>query len=435
LKVNFQEVPMKLNSVVKTVFLALFVMLFAFSCGDGKVENKDDTEKPDDKNEITDDKDQGETPDDGDDNGDPLCGNGEIDPGEECDGNAEDCINLDSSYDGGIAICNDNCKWDYTYCVGGDDNSDDNGGETPDDDDDDDDIIPDCANSYEVTKGEHASYSKGCLYNMQVGSNPFDLYIPVAPKDKKMFIAIYMQGGKVAKEHYSNHSKILSSYGIIVAVPKNDKTLEGANMTENKVFNAVWDYLKAENSNQVSPLYGIVDSSKVAVMGHSNGGMAALGIIQNKCEMPTCGMFENYQSPPEVAAGILYGTNTRNPMTGSIGDVNTRNIPTMFIQGTADGMAKLEDTLKTLDKTTGTPVVLVSVEGANHYGITDANNPSGANKDNSNPTIDQGVANETIARWTAMYIKAHLSGETDAHNYVYEGAGDSADPNAEVDLY
>jgi hypothetical protein len=419
----------------------LFLFSMLLSCGEGTVKETDNDENnqetPDDSKENgNEDKDDSEEKE-------SVCGNGVVDNGEECDGGAANCVDISDQFTGGVAICNSDCKWDRSTCVKDEDSDDsddpdDNGEiENPDDDngEEEEEEDPDCQNSFEVVKGDYASYSKGCLYNMQVGSNPFDLYIPAAPKDQKMFVAIYMQGGKVAKEHYSNHSKLLSSYGIIVAIPKNDKTLEGANMTENKVFNAVWDYIKDESSKSESPLYNIVEHSKVAVMGHSNGGMAALGIIQNKCEMPTCGMFENYESPSEVAAGILYGTNTRNPMTGAIGEVNTRDIPTMFIQGTVDGMAKLEDTLKTLDKTTGTPVVLVSLEGANHYGITDTNNPDGANKDNNAPTIDQGVANETIARWTAMYIKAHLSNDSEADNYVYDGVGESEDPNVEVDLY
>lgn len=48
---------------------------------------------------------------------DNLCGNGVVDPGEECDGGFEDCADLDSSYVSGLAVCTEECKWDFSGCL------------------------------------------------------------------------------------------------------------------------------------------------------------------------------------------------------------------------------------------------------------------------------------------------------------------------------
>jgi hypothetical protein len=39
-----------------------------------------------------------------------ICGNGEIEPGELCDGNSVACTSLDSDYDSGTAYCNSTCN-------------------------------------------------------------------------------------------------------------------------------------------------------------------------------------------------------------------------------------------------------------------------------------------------------------------------------------
>lgn len=48
-----------------------------------------------------------------------LCGNGELDPGELCDGdlNPKNCIDLDPEYNGGAAMCGPDCQWDLSLCV------------------------------------------------------------------------------------------------------------------------------------------------------------------------------------------------------------------------------------------------------------------------------------------------------------------------------
>lgn len=373
----------------------------------------------------------------------PLnCGNGVTDTGEACDGDAKECAQINSAYIGGWATCKIDCSgYDVSGCTvdpdadipAGDDTVDDDGlVETDDSTSPDDDApLPACTGApYTVVKGAHALYDGGCQYAITVGSDPVDLYIPAAPENDTLYTAIFMQGAKVDKGFYSNFAKLLTSYGFVVAIPNHD-SFSGTNMTENKAFNAVWDFIKAATADNTSPLFQRTSIAKVAVMGHSNGGMAAVGIIGNTCGQPTCS--GTYQAPVELAAGILYGTNTVMPIIGTVSAFNTRNIPTIFLQGRIDSKAKYDDTIKTLDKTTGTPVVFVALDGMNHYGICDMNNPAGAAADNNAPTTDQATGIETNARWAAMFLRAHLFDDADAHTYVYDGTGDTADAIAAVE--
>jgi len=67
---------------------------------------------------------------------DPICGNGILEAGEECDGDYVSCQVIDSSFTGGSAFCNDSCTaYDTSTCAAGED---------PDDDtEDDSDTLPD----------------------------------------------------------------------------------------------------------------------------------------------------------------------------------------------------------------------------------------------------------------------------------------------------
>ncbi|HRZ78795.1 MAG TPA: hypothetical protein P5044_02200 [bacterium] len=299
----------------------------------------------------------------------------------------------------------------------------------PDVENSDDEVeIPSGTTGYEIELPEGGIYKKGFFFTADVMGDQVDFYVPLSSKDK-MSTVIYLQGAKVDKGFYSIFAKTVSSYGFVVAIP-NHSSFSGENMTENKVFTQSWEYIKAQNLKSASYLYNRIETAKVTVMGHSLGGVAALGVLQNKCEMPTC--TGSYTHPPELAAAVFYGTNTKNPYLGGIAEVNTGGIPVSFVQGSVDGKAKYEDAVGTYDKTEGTPVSIVKVLGANHYGICDFNNPIGAAEDSSLPFLDQTLGLSVIAKWSGIFLRAHIYGETEWSDYFYKGQGDSEDVNVEI---
>ncbi len=284
--------------------------------------------------------------------------------------------------------------------------------------------------SYALEPNQVGMHQEGHVYTTTICKDETDIYIPKSGDDK-LPVVILLQGAKVDKSHYSNYAKILSSYGFIVVVP-NHRSLLGKNMTDQGTFNRAWEYVRAQNFNDQSPLVGRVDLTQVAVAGHSFGGLAGLGVLQGKGQPPThLGL--SYKAPPELAAGVFYGTNTKIPVVGHFSKVDTRGIPTAFIQGSRDEKALPEDTFKQFTrKTTGGPGAMIMVEGANHYGITDSNNPAGAARDNNTPSLQQDEATETIARWTGMFLRSHLYDDIVAEDYVYHGTGSASGGNADV---
>lgn len=85
----------------------------------------------------------------------------------------------------------------------------------------------------------------------------------------------------------------------------------------------------------------------------------------------------------------------------------------------------------TYDQIQTPPKTLISILGANHYGITNTNNPSGSIPDTSIPTIAQDVSVETIARWSGLFLRASVLNDKAAFDYIYS-TGDALDTNVSV---
>jgi hypothetical protein len=73
------------------------------------------------------------------------------------------------------------------------------------------------------------------------------------------------------------------------------------------------------------------------------------------------------------------------------------------------------------------PKALVTVLGANHYGITNEDSP----RDPLRPTLPQDEATQTIAQWSGLFLRAHVLDDEAAFDYIYN-TGDDRDPNVEV---
>lgn|GEM_PF-605399 len=275
---------------------------------------------------------------------------------------------------------------------------------------------------YVLDETDSGFYTEGSRFTVTVGEDAVDIYLPNAGVKTPLAAAVYLQGAKCDKRFYSEYAKLVSSYGFVVAVA-NHSSLLGKNFTEQKVFNRVWDYLKSQNRNPASPLYKRMNTARVALIGHSYGGVACLGSLQGTCSPPTCIGFSN-EAPKELGAVVLYGTNTKSPMSGKFQEVATRGIPVLYINGDRDGKAIPADTQTTFrEKTSGGPKVFATVRGANHYSITDMNNPPGGDSDPSSPTLPQKQAHISIARVSGIFMLAHIYNDAAAHNYIYTGEG------------
>jgi fermentation-respiration switch protein FrsA (DUF1100 family) len=264
-------------------------------------------------------------------------------------------------------------------------------------------------------------------YATTINGDSTDVYYPTT--GTRLPVALFLQGAGVDKSHYSTYAATLASYGFVVAVPNHSRSLFGQSGLFPEGAQAGWtvDWAEAEDDNPASPLYRRIDENTLVLSGHSFGAAAALSLSAGLCVIPFCAIANT--APSELEAVVTYGGN--NVLTGTsliLPVLNT--VPVAYIQGLADGVATPDEGEGTYRLTAGTPKAFISLTGANHYGITDGQNPAGAAPDTSAQTLNQAAGVETIARWSAKWLLAQ-TGDTAAKKYVYT-TGDAADPNVTI---
>lgn len=267
-------------------------------------------------------------------------------------------------------------------------------------------------------------------------NNVADIYYP-NPADLKTGnysfpVALLLQGALVDKSNYSNYAQQVARYGFVVVVPNSKRTIPDLGevlLPQTSQIDTVLQQIVVENTKTSSPIAGLLNTEKVGLLGHSLGAAVGLSAIGNLCVAPTLcpGSFSRLK---QIVAGAFYGANLRDANDVYL-PINNDGIPVALIQGDRDGRALPFRANLTYDKIENPPKALINVQGANHFSITNTNNPTGAIPDPTSPTLNQDVAIETIARWSGLFLRASILNDKDAFNYIYI-TGDAADANVTV---
>ncbi len=263
--------------------------------------------------------------------------------------------------------------------------------------------------------------------------DPADVYHPDPPDlttgGHAFPIALLLQGANVARQNYQLFATAVASHGFVVVVPDHETiSMAGPGLfAEPDEIQDVLAHMREQYESPSSPVHTALDVDTIVVLGHSYGGACGMNSLRSVCEMPFC--IGTWSRPAELKAGAFWGTNLAVPLVGTVPDIDNAGLPVILMQGTLDSMATPTDGRNTYDKIQDPPRAYVEVSGANHYGVCNVNNPPGAEADDVAPFLAQAVAIETIARWSALFLRAHLLGDEDAWRAVHV-CGDALDPNA-----
>ncbi|MBD1831053.1 alpha/beta hydrolase [Microcoleus vaginatus GB1-A2] len=250
-------------------------------------------------------------------------------------------------------------------------------------------------------------------------------------------IVLLLQGALVDKSFYSDYASLVARYGFVVVVPNHfrplpiNPTSPPSLLSETSQIAAVLSQMAIEKTKPTSPIASVVDTQRLGLLGHSFGGAVGLSVMANKClpELYLCQ--EPFTRPKELLAGAFFGANLRNPISNEFVPIANDDLAVALIQGDIDGVALPDRAQSTFDKIQTPPKALITVMGANHFSITNVNNPAGANPDRNPATLNRAVGIETIARWSALFLRANMLKDRAAFDYIYS-QGDALDPNVRV---
>ncbi|MEM1368289.1 MAG: alpha/beta hydrolase [Cyanobacteria bacterium P01_H01_bin.15] len=252
-----------------------------------------------------------------------------------------------------------------------------------------------------------------------------DFYYPIHDAGRAVSglpSVIMLQGALVEKSYYSQYASLVARYGFIVAVPNHLRDVPpfyNAFLPEASEICTVFEAIKTLSANPNSDLFKLADTSKLALLGHSLGGAVGLSAIAN-CHNPLLCTDPSFKRPPELLAGVFYGANLRDPSSNQPIPIDNNSVAVALLQGNVDGVASVEHAKRTFEKIANPKKAFITFSGTNHFGLTNANNPSGARPDSSPAMIEQNISIEIIARWSSLFLRGVVLGDREALNYVFK---------------
>ncbi|MBY0277591.1 alpha/beta fold hydrolase, partial [Candidatus Binatia bacterium] len=145
----------------------------------------------------------------------------------------------------------------------------------------------------------------------------------------------------------------------------------------------VLDQVLAANADRSSPLFGALDATRIAMTGHSFGGLTAY-------------LVEDIE--PRIKAAIAMAPAILQPQAFAV--------PSMTLLGQEDGVLAVEP-MRTAWQTSAPPKHLVEIEDAGHYAFSDF---CRAGSDCRPPaTLTSAEAHAHVLRWVQPFLERYLN--------------------------
>lgn len=257
-------------------------------------------------------------------------------------------------------------------------------------------------------------------------------YYP-AISEQPLALAVFLKGLNVAPSHYSHYAQRLAQYGFVVALPDPETRLPRREelFAPTGLLADLRATLRRETQTPDSPLFERVDPDAVALLGHSQGGIVGLDAVVNASAISFAS--GDYSLPPQLKAAAFYGSLLDLELDFD-GDrpLNTQGLPLALMAGSRDSLMPAAEVRRTYARLETPPKLYLELQGANHYGITNVNNPPQAPLDPRLPDLPQDIGLETLARWSGVFLRAWVLQDAIAQDYLQQMLG-TTDSFVELD--
>jgi pimeloyl-ACP methyl ester carboxylesterase len=236
-------------------------------------------------------------------------------------------------------------------------------------------------------------------YEPDVASSSFSgakIFYPLTLSfDAPSGAVIFMPGYRASASSYEWWGPALASLGYVVTIVETNNPTDSLGSRSEALVSAV-DFVKSESVREGGPLSGKIDTSRIAIMGHSMGGGASLVAAQ------TLG-----SAIQAVIPLSLYCCEIGESFEQGQFRLQT---PSLIIASATDPIAPPQSHAKLLyDSLTGEKIYMEFSEG-DHNIVTNG-----------------GTDLRTIGLFTLAFLKVHLDGRSDLSYFVASPAAEFSD--------
>ncbi len=244
--------------------------------------------------------------------------------------------------------------------------------------------------------GEFMVATLDSKFENDFGKYNVTIYYP--EDDSSQYPAVAFSPGLGAnKNMYKWVGNHLASHGYTVLIFTLPRPFTIKTVQQEAGFASAFELLDAENQHPDSPLSGLVDLSKRAIMGHSMGGVSSLAAAIN------------LEVDAVVSLAPAPGIETDGPIAITA--------PTQIQTGTLDRICgdKLPKTY--YDNLTAETKQFINVNGGNHIQYNDNNSIPGAKRYAAVDTVD--YLQRLSRRYATAWLDYFLKGDSSAEPYLF----------------